>query len=57
MKPASTPTTVVADDPDDRKGRRKSIAPKGELKGIMAAQLAAAHNAVMECYCRTMIGE
>lgn len=57
MKPASTPTTVVADDPDDRKGRRKSIAPKGELEGMMAAQLAAAHNAAMECYCRTMIGE
>ena len=80
--------TVVADDPDDRKGRLKSIggsqsdhwnntlanqalqtlwvknsspeerdkqlsatvaalvgiAPKGELKGMMAAQLVAAHN-------------
>ncbi len=24
-KPANTPTTVVADDPDDRKGRLKNI--------------------------------
>ena len=33
------------------------IAPKGELEGMMAAQLIAAHNAAMECYRRAMIGE
>jgi len=33
------------------------IAPKGELEGMMAAQLVAAHNAAMECYRRAMIGE
>lgn len=93
--------TVVADDPDDRKGRLKNIggsqsdhwnntlanqavqtlwlknsspeerdkqlsatiaaltgiAPKGELEGMVAAQLIAAHNAAMECYRRAMIGE
>ena len=33
------------------------IGPKDELEGMMAAQLIAAHNAAMECYRRTMIGE
>ena len=33
------------------------IAPKDELESMMAAQLIAAHNAVMECYRRAMIGE
>jgi hypothetical protein len=33
------------------------IAPNDELQGMMAAQLIAAHNAAMECYRRTMIGE
>jgi hypothetical protein len=33
------------------------IRPKGELEGMMAAQLIAAHNAAMECYRRAMIGE
>jgi hypothetical protein len=33
------------------------ICPKDELEGMMAAQLIAAHNAAMECYRRTMIGE
>jgi hypothetical protein len=31
------------------------IGPKDELKGMMAAQLIAAHNAAMECYRRAMI--
>src|ERR1700678_1515446 len=100
-KPANAPTTVLADDPNDRKGTLKNIggsqsdhwnnipanqgekglwvknsdknecdrqlsaavaaligiAPKGELEGMMAAQLIAAHNAAMECYRRAMIGE
>ena len=30
------------------------IGPKGELEGMMAAQLIAAHNAAMECYRRAM---
>lgn len=98
---ANAPNTVVANDPDDRKGRLKKIGgsqsdlwnnilanqavqalwlknlspeerdkqysatvaalvgigPKDELEGMMAAQLVAAHNAAMECYRRTMIGE
>ncbi len=33
------------------------IGPKDELEGMMAAQLIAAHNAMMECYRRAMIGE
>lgn len=33
------------------------IGPKGELEGMMAAQLIAAHNASMECYRRAMIGD
>ncbi len=33
------------------------IAPRNELEGMMAAQLLAAHNAAMECYCRAMIPE
>jgi len=33
------------------------IAPKDELEGMMAAQLFAAHSAVMECYRRAMLGE
>jgi hypothetical protein len=33
------------------------IGPKDELEGMMAAQLIAAHNAAMECYRRSMIGE
>ena len=35
----------------------RGIAPKDELEGMMAAQLIAAHNATMECYCRAMLGE
>ena len=102
-KPAkgNKPTTVVANDVDDRKGTLKviggsqsddwnntlanqavqtlwvknsdeaerdrqleatvaaliGIGPKGELEGMMAAQLIAAHNAAMECYRRAMIGD
>ena len=33
------------------------VGPKGELEGMMAAQLIAAHNAAMECYRRAMLGE
>lgn len=33
------------------------ISPKGELEGMMAAQLVASHNAAMECYRRAMISE
>jgi hypothetical protein len=33
------------------------IGPRDELEGMMAAQLIAAHNAVMDCYRRAMIGE
>jgi hypothetical protein len=33
------------------------IAPKGELEGMMAAQLIASHSAAMECYRRAMHGE
>src|SRR5499427_2018975 len=33
------------------------IAPKDELEGMMAAQLIAAHSAVMECYRRAMLVE
>ena len=33
------------------------IDPKDELEGMMAVQLLAAHNAAMECYRRSMIGE
>jgi hypothetical protein len=33
------------------------IAPKDELEGMIAAQLLAAHNAVMECHRRSMLGE
>jgi hypothetical protein len=33
------------------------IGPKGELEGMMAAQLLAAHNAAMECYRRAMVSE
>src|SRR5215510_2397204 len=33
------------------------IGPKDELEAMMAAQLIAAHNAVMECYRRAMIAE
>jgi hypothetical protein len=33
------------------------IGPKDELEGMIAAQLLAAHNAVMECYRRAMLGE
>ena len=33
------------------------IAPKDELEGMMAAQLIAAHSAVMECYRRAMLAE
>jgi hypothetical protein len=33
------------------------IGPKDELEGMKAAQLIAAHNAAMECYRRTMVGE
>lgn len=95
------PKILVANDPEDRKGRLKKlggsesdhwnnilanqalqslwlknssqedrdkqsnailaalagIGPKGELEGMMAAQLVAAHNAAMECYRRAMIGE
>src|SRR3954470_10801837 len=97
----NAPKTLVANDPEDRKGRLKDlggsqsdhwnnilanqalqslwlknssqedrdkqskailaalagIGPKGELEGMMAAQLIAAHNAAMECYRRAMIGE
>ncbi len=35
----------------------KSIGPKDELEGMMAAQLIAAHNVAMECYRRAMIDE
>jgi len=33
------------------------IGPKDEIEGMIAAQLIAAHNAVMECYRRAMIAE
>ena len=33
------------------------IGPRDELEGMMAAQLIAAHSAVMECYRRAMIGD
>ena len=33
------------------------IGPKGEMEGMIAAQLVAAHNAAMECYRRAMIRE
>jgi hypothetical protein len=33
------------------------IGPKDELEGMIAAQLIAAHSAVMECYRRAMISE
>src|SRR6266403_93837 len=33
------------------------IGPKDELEGMLAAQLIACHNASMECYRRSMIGE
>jgi hypothetical protein len=33
------------------------IKPRGELEGMMAAQLLAAHNAAMECYRRAMLPE
>ena len=33
------------------------IGPNDELKGMVATQLLAAHNAAMECYRRAMIGE
>ena len=100
-KTADAKNTVVAGDPNDRKGRLKAIGgsqsdhwnnvlanqvlqslwtkhstaeqldkqmsaivaalagmkPKDELEAMMAAQLIAAHNAVMECYRRAMISE
>src|SRR5262245_52505518 len=33
------------------------IGPKDEIEGMIAAQLLAAHNAVMECYRRAMLGD
>jgi hypothetical protein len=33
------------------------IGPRDEIEGMIAAQLLAAHNAVMECYRRAMFGE
>src|SRR4051812_29599544 len=33
------------------------IGPTGEVEGMIAAQLIAAHNAAMECYRRAMISE
>ena len=36
-------------------GAMVGIKPKSELEGMMAAQLVAAHHAVMECYRRAMI--
>jgi hypothetical protein len=33
------------------------IAPRGELEGMIAAQLLGCHNASMECYLRAMLGE
>lgn len=33
------------------------IAPRGEMEGMLAAQMIACHNAAIECYRRAMIGE
>jgi hypothetical protein len=33
----------------------KGIAPRGELEGMLAAQLVACHNAAMECYRRANV--
>ena len=58
--------TLWSDNSDDEGRDRQvratlaalvGIGPKGELEGMMAAQLLAAHNAAMECYRRAMIGE
>jgi hypothetical protein len=48
--------------PEDERGKYASAAaaalvgiqPKGELEGMLAAQLIACHNAAMECYRRAM---
>ena len=51
------------DEERDRQLQRATLAalagigPKDELEGMMAAQLLAAHNAVMECYRRAMLEE
>ena len=51
------------DEERDRQLKRATLAalagigPKDELEGMMAAQLLAAHNTVMECYRRAMLEE
>src|SRR5262245_46647796 len=53
---------LVAEDQRDKHTAAAAAAlvgiqPKGELEGMLAAQLIACHNASMECYRRAMIGE
>ena len=55
----SAPLGLVAEDRKNQfaaaaAGALIGIKPKGEIEGMLAAQLVACHNAVMECYRRAM---